>query len=317
MARERLVTAAGGVVWRRRSSAPRDPARSGAAEGTARRAVEVLLVHRPRYDDWTFPKGKPDPGEDLTATAVREVAEETGQVVRLGHPLPDARYTVSAGPKVVSYWVARSTGVTDPPFTPNKEVDELRWVRPRKARRLLTYEHDIDLLEAFTDLRDEQRHRSRTLVVLRHAKATAREDWAEGDEWRPLAAKGKRQSTDLVDVLGAYGVKHVVTSPAVRCVQTVQPYAEHSGRTVQLDERLGEGTRADSVRRTVDALLDRKKPTVLCTHRPTLPWVWAALDLPDVDLAPGGGVVVHHRKGKVITTEPLGRPQPVAAPERV
>lgn len=267
-------------------------------------------MHRPRYDDWTFPKGKPDPGEDLVVTAVREVAEETGQVVRLGHPLPDARYHVSAGPKSVSYWAARSTGVTDPPFSPNKEVDELRWVRPRDARRMLTYEHDIDLLEAFLETRDGGGHRTGTLVVLRHAKALDRQEWDGDDTDRPLAPRGELRAKELVDLLDAYGVRRVVSSPAVRCLSTVEPYAATSDREPILLDELGEDTTRKAVRGAVQGLLERKRPTVLCTHRPTLPWVWQALDLPDTALAPGEGVVVHHRKGVVVTTEPLGKPQP-------
>lgn len=301
MARERLVTAAGAVVWRRRPNAP---------EGVRRRAVEVLLVHRPRYDDWTFPKGKPDPGEDLVVTAVREVAEETGQVVRLGHPLPDARYHVSAGPKSVSYWAARSTGVTDPPFSPNKEVDELRWVRPRDARRMLTYEHDIDLLEAFLETRDRGGHRTGTLVVLRHAKALDRGDWDGADAGRPLAPRGELRAKELVDLLDAYGVRRVVSSPAVRCLSTVEPYAADAEHEPILMPELSEDTSRKAVLGAVQTLLERKRPTVLCTHRPTLPWVWQALDLPDTALAPGEGVVVHHRKGVVVTTEPLGKATP-------
>ncbi len=301
MARERLVTAAGAVVWRRSRRA-----------GAGRRAVEVLLVHRPRYDDWTFPKGKPDPDEDLVLTAVREVAEETGEVVRLGHPLPDARYHVAAGPKSVSYWAARSTGATDPPFTPNKEVDELRWVRPRDARGLLTYEHDIDLLGAFTDLRDAQQHRTRTLVVVRHAKATGRADWDGKDLRRPLNGRGERRADALAPLLAGYGVRHLISSPAARCVQTLQPYVERTGHALVIDDRLTEQTTPADVRRSVAAATDRKQPVALCTHRPTLPWLWAALDLPDVELAPGEGVVVHHRKGVVVTTEPLGKPVPSA-----
>lgn len=273
--------------------------------------MEVLLVHRPKYDDWTFPKGKPDPGEDLVTTAVREIAEETGQVVRLGHPLPDARYHVSAGPKSVSYWIARSTGLTDPPFENNDEVDEIRWVRTREARALLTYEHDLGMLEAFGELRAKKLHRTRTLVVLRHAKALSRDEWSETDLDRPLAQRGTTRAEELTELLSAYGVRRILTSPATRCMRTVEPYAKRTDSLVQVDERLVEGARPSDVRLSVAALLDRRKPAVLCTHRPTLPWVFAALDLPDTELAPGEGLVVHHRRGVVVTTEPLGKPQPL------
>jgi 8-oxo-dGTP diphosphatase len=270
--------------------------------------VEVLLVHRPRYDDWTFPKGKPDPGEDLVATAVREVAEETGCRVRLGHPLPDTRYRVAGGPKRVSYWAARVVGETETPFRPNREIDDLRWVRPGEARRLLSYEHDHDLLEAFLALRDTKAHRTRTLVVVRHAKAKAREHWSRDDALRPLTPTGRRRADDLAPLLEAYGVRRVHSSPSRRCVDTVQPYADHLGTALHLDLRLSEETSPADVRRAVQELLAEKSPAVLCGHRPTLPWVFDALGVDAPELSPGEGVVLHVRRGAVVASEPLGRP---------
>ncbi|MCX6406974.1 MAG: NUDIX hydrolase [Propionibacteriales bacterium] len=299
MARERPLTAAGAVTWRR--CAPR-PGSSG------KRGVEVLLVHRPRYDDWTFPKGKPDPGEDLVATAVREVAEETAQRVRLGHPLPDTRYRVAGGPKRVSYWAARVVGETATPFQPNREIDDLRWVRPGEARRLLSYEHDLDLLDAFLALRDVKAHRTRTLVVVRHGKAKAREHWRRDDLLRPLTPSGRGRADDLVPLLEAYGVRRVVSSPARRCVDTVAPYADARGLELRHDPRLSEDTTAGDVRRAVEDVLAEKSPAVLCGHRPTLPWVFAALGVDAPELAPGEGVVLHLRRGAVVADEPLGRP---------
>lgn len=299
MARERPLTAAGAVTWRR--CAPR-PGSSG------KRGVEVLLVHRPRYDDWTFPKGKPDPGEDLVATAVREVAEETAQRVRLGHPLPDTRYRVAGGPKRVSYWAARVVGETATPFQPNREIDDLRWVRPGEARRLLSYEHDLDLLDAFLALRDVKAHRTRTLVVVRHGKAKAREHWRRDDLLRPLTPSGRGRADDLVPLLEAYGVRRVVSSPARRCVDTVAPYADARGLELRHDPRLSEDTTADDVRRAVEDVLAEKSPAVLCGHRPTLPWVFETLGVDAPELAPGEGVVLHLRRGAVVADEPLGRP---------
>jgi len=299
MAREQTTTAAGGIVWRHRASPSSEP-------GDSRR-VEVLVAHRPRYDDWTFPKGKSDPGEDLTVTAVREIAEETGLRVRLGHPLPDTTYPVASGPKVVSYWSARPVG-PDADFVPNDEVDEIRWLRTGEARELLTYEHDVALLDAFREIREAKAHRTRTLVVLRHALAEPRDGWDGDDLERPLTAEGKERAGSLAAILHAYGVRRVVSGPAVRCTQTVEPFATDIHTFLEIDDRVSESTRFDQVQRSIAALLDHKKPVVVCTHRPILPWVFDALGTEVVDLRPGEGVVLHHRKGEVLATEALGRP---------
>jgi phosphohistidine phosphatase SixA/8-oxo-dGTP pyrophosphatase MutT (NUDIX family) len=294
MPSERIINAAGGVVWRKR-----------AGTGPAEPRVDVLVVHRPSYDDWTFPKGKVDPGEALQTTAVREIAEETGLRVRLGAPLVQVTYPVAAGTKVVDYWCARAIGQgTAEPFTPNKEVDELRWVGLREAGKLLTYEHDIAVLDDFRGLLERKGHRTRTLIVVRHGKAAPRGDY-DDDLQRPLTPVGLEQSRTLVPLLTAYGVRRVVSSPAVRCAQTVEPYAHSISTFLEIDDRLAEDTSAAQVDRSVAALLDRKKPVALCSHRPTLPWVFDSIGTDVQELATGEAVVVHHRKGKVIATEKL------------
>ncbi|MCY7289823.1 MAG: NUDIX hydrolase [Cryobacterium sp.] len=274
--------------------------------GDARRTpVEGLVVHRPAHHDWTFPKGKSDPGETLQQTAVREIEEEAGIRVRLGHPLQCIDYPVATGIKRVSYWCARQVGSDESTFSPNREVDQVRWLRPREAAELLTYDHDRALLEEFGELRKHDAHRTRTLVVLRHGKALARSDFSGNDLDRPLTRTGVAQAVHLAPVLEAYGVRCVVSSPALRCTQTVEPFAHDISTFLEIDDRLSEDADAAQVRRSVEALMNRKPPVTLCSHLPTLPWVFDAAGTRSVVLSPGEGVVVHHRKGQVFATERL------------
>jgi 8-oxo-dGTP pyrophosphatase MutT (NUDIX family) len=126
--RDRVIKAAGGVVMR---------------DG------RVALVHRPRYDDWTLPKGKLDPAESFEQAAVREVQEETGLRSRLVRELPPVTYRVGTRPKIVRYWLMDVEH--DGPFVPNDETDELRWVPVDEAMRLLTYDRDREVLRAVSD----------------------------------------------------------------------------------------------------------------------------------------------------------------------
>jgi 8-oxo-dGTP pyrophosphatase MutT (NUDIX family) len=115
-----------------------------AAGGVVVRDGQVALVHRPRYDDWTLPKGKLDQGESFEEAAVREVQEETGLRARAVRELPATSYRVGGRPKVVRYWLMEVEH--EGPFEPNNETDELRWVAPGDALRLLTYDRDRDVL---------------------------------------------------------------------------------------------------------------------------------------------------------------------------
>jgi 8-oxo-dGTP diphosphatase len=125
------VQAAGAVLWRRRKG-----------------STEVALVHRPKYDDWSFPKGKLDIGETHEEAAVREVEEETACHGRLGDELPGTSYVDGKGrPKVVRYWTMALERCDD--FEPNDEVDEVRWFALERASRQLSYDHDAVVLDSF------------------------------------------------------------------------------------------------------------------------------------------------------------------------
>ncbi len=269
-----------------------------------RKGPEVLLVHRPKYDDWSFPKGKLDPGEHVTTAAVREVAEETGLDVRLGPPLSRQEYTVRNGqtrPKHVYYWAARVVGDDDvSTYRPNPEVDALRWVRLDDAAKLLSYRRDRETLAEFVGVR----RKTFPLVVMRHGKAAARKAWTSDDRKRPLVDEGELQAEQVVPVLGAFGVDRVVSSTSKRCWTTVGPYADVADLDVEVSDELSEeDATADGVEKLVHEILERTEPTVLCTHRPVLPHVYAALGVADPKLEPGAMLVVHHRRGQVVAVE--------------
>jgi 8-oxo-dGTP diphosphatase len=200
------ILAGGAVLWR------------SVGEG-----VEIALIHRSRYDDWSLPKGKLDAGESLAAAAVREVREETGVSARLGPWLRDVRYAVADGYKAVTYWSAQVCSAT--PFTPNDEVDALRWVALDKASAMLSYAHDADVVARFVELGPP----TSLLLLVRHAKAGSRHDWDGDDLLRPLSASGRKQADELVGLLQLFGPDRIATAPPLRCRDTVVPLADSLG----------------------------------------------------------------------------------------
>jgi 8-oxo-dGTP pyrophosphatase MutT (NUDIX family)/phosphohistidine phosphatase SixA len=263
---------------------------------------EVLLVHRPKYDDWSFPKGKQDPGEHITSTAVREVLEETGVEIRLGVPLRPQLYIVSGGrSKTVHYWVGHVVGDDDvSTYQANDEVDDLGWFSPTAAAERVTYLDDIDLLEQFR----RRRKTTSALLVLRHAKAQKRGTWDGPDPLRPLNEVGEAQAQALVPLLHAFGVSRVLTSSSTRCVQTVLPYAREQVLPVhEVDELSEEEFHESTAAAFLAHLMTTPEPSVLCSHRPVLPRLFEILGISEEPLAPAESVVCHHRKGRLVATE--------------
>lgn len=285
-------------------SARRPPDVIAAGAVVTRKAGDVLLVHRPKYDDWSFPKGKLDPGEHITTAAVREVAEETGLDIRLGPPLSTQRYQVENGErrmKRVHYWLGRVVGGDDVSgYAVNDEIDQVAWFPLDKARERLDYDYDrATLLE-----HEQVRKKSWPLVILRHGRARARKGWSKDDRERPLTKAGEFQAEQVVPVLGAYGVTHILTSSSRRCWRTVAPYADVAALEMEdTDDLSEEDATPEVVGEQVQGLLALREASVLCTHRPVLPLVYDALGLDHAALRPGAVLVVHHRKGRVVAVE--------------
>jgi 8-oxo-dGTP diphosphatase len=227
----KVTSAAGAVLWR-----PDDDA-ADVADGVAEPLVAV--VHRPRYDDWSLPKGKVDPGETEPVTAVREVLEETGYASKLGRRLAAVSYPLDSGVKHVRYWAARTLGGE---FTPNDEVDELVWLSTAHALKRLQYPHDRKVLRRFV----KQPADTRTVLVVRHGTAGSKARYKGDDRNRPLDKHGRAQAESLVGQLLAFGATEVHAAPRVRCQQTVGPLAEELGVPIQDEPALTEESYADS-----------------------------------------------------------------------
>lgn len=262
---QRPIRAAGAVLWRPDPDGPR-----------------LAVIHRPRYDDWSFPKGKAEPEEHALLTAVREVFEETGQRAVLGRRLPTVRYEVAGRPKQVRYWAARAAAGRE--FEPGDEVDELAWLTPLEARERLTWEWDVEVLDAFLSAPAA----TVPVVLLRHGLAKHRserwqDEWSDGpwapghgddDLLRPLAEPGRRQAALLARLVAtvlpepaptpdpaaglspaheaspladealspAERAPRVLSSPARRCLDTVRPLGEALGTTVEIEPVLAQYT---------------------------------------------------------------------------
>ena len=218
------IQAAGGVVWRVENG-------SGAA------SLEVAIIHRPRYDDWSLPKGKLAPGETHLEGAIREVHEETGYRVQPGRPLGEVNYLKKSGgaarEKVVHYWAMRAIGGA---FSPNREVDELRWVSVDEAFETITRATDRDVLDRFR----QREPTTGSVLLVRHASAGSRAKWEGDDRERPLDELGEEQAEELVRLLSRFEVDEILSADFKRCVQTVQPLSESIGVPVSETTLLAE-----------------------------------------------------------------------------
>jgi 8-oxo-dGTP diphosphatase len=250
----RVIPAAGAVLWR-------DADADGVAEPV------VALVHRPRYDDWSLPKGKVDSGETEPVTAVREVLEETGYASELGRRLAAVSYPIEIGLKHVRYWAARTLGGE---FSPNSEVDDLVWLSTRDAMKRLQYPHDRKVLRRFVKHPAD----TGTVLVVRHGTAGSKARYKGDDHERPLDKHGRAQAESLVGQLLAFGATEVHAAPRVRCQQTVGPLADELGVLIEDEPTLTEEAYSDSrgaARRRIVEIARADGTPVICTQGKVIP----------------------------------------------
>ena len=262
--RPQPVLAAGALAWREKGD-----------------QLQVLLIHRPRYDDWSIPKGKLDKGETFPAAAVREVAEETGYRVRLHRPLPASVYLLPDGrTKIVQYWTATVRAKIGPGPQDSREVDEMRWVPLEEAEALVARQSDQVPLVALRRFVEADEHRTVPIIIQRHGAALSRSKWRKGEGTRPLNRKGKKQAQALPPLLDAFDPASVVSSPWKRCLDTVDPFARLEGMRVATKPELteaGHQERPTQAAAVMERVLGEARGTVVCTHRPVLPTVISAV----------------------------------------
>lgn len=290
---DKVIHAAGAVLWRMRHG-----------------AVEVAVIHRPRYDDWSLPKGKVDPGENEPVTAVREILEETGQHAHLGRRLGAVSYPVAQGTKKVRYWAARALGGD---FTPNDEVDELAWLPVDAAMQELQYPHDRKILRRFTKAPAD----TETVLIVRHGTAGRRSRFSGDDRKRPLDKMGRAQAEALTGLLLAFGATDVYAADRVRCEQTVEPLAAELGVEVRAEPALTEEAYSHNpkrARRRVMEIAQLGGTPVICTQGKVIPdligW-WCARDgiKPDKSRNRKGSTwVLSLSGGRLVAADHLGSP---------
>jgi 8-oxo-dGTP pyrophosphatase MutT (NUDIX family)/phosphohistidine phosphatase SixA len=284
------ILAAGAVVWR-------------SVEGSSH--VEVAIIHRPRYDDWSLPKGKVDPGETEPAAAVREVYEETGHHAHLGHALAAVRYPVLQGVKRVRYGE----------FTATAEVDDLVWLPAKDAMGKMSYPHDRKVLRRFTKVPVD----TKTVLIVRHGTAGRKKRYKGDDRNRPLDKHGRAQAELLVGQLLAFGPTSLYATDRLRCIQTIEPLADELGVDITLESTLTEEAysqnRAKARRRFLEIAATDGTP-VICSQGKVIPdliqW-WCERDRVKPDKSrngKGSTWVLSMHAGKLIDADHIASPLP-------
>jgi 8-oxo-(d)GTP phosphatase len=283
-----VVQSAGGVVWRT----------------TAGGSQEIALVHRPRYDDWSLPKGKLDSGEHLLEAAVREVGEETAVQAVPQVRLPTIRYlTGQPGvEKVVHFWSMRAERWTE--HAPDDEIAEVRWIAPGAAGGLLSYAHDRGVVKAFLDLPPI----TAVVGLIRHARAGKRSQWAGDDNLRPLEPVGFADADRLCRLLGLFRPTAAVSAEPLRCQQTVRPL----GLPVATDPAFNKDADPQLAAAAVRGLAEGGGVPVACSQGELIPGILAELTergIPQFSTPKGAGWMLAFAGSRLIGYDFL-QPEP-------
>ena len=290
------IRAAGAVVWRRLSD----------------ELLQIALIHRPRYDDWSFPKGKAEEGESDISCAYREVLEETGYETIFGPELGSIQYKVDGVEKKVKYWSAQAIGNASK-IMDELEVDQLIWVTLEDAYLKLTLDSDRKILKNFESFGAD----TNPLILLRHAKAVAREEWESDDGDRPLAHIGQIQAKRFLATMVPFAITEIYTSDAVRCYESIEQIARSLSINPVFSPSLSEYAFAKdkkSWNKLIQDILENQSTSLVCSHNPVIPEIVKKLigkknfkEL-DHDLLPGEAWILHHKDAEVVAIDWLSAP---------
>ena len=290
-----LIQAAGAVLWRNSDTSQ----------------LEIAVIHRPRYDDWSLPKGKVESGESHISAGYREIQEETGYESTFGPEIGTVVYKLEGAPKEVRYWAAAATVKTG---TPNpQEVDEVLWLEPKKAKEKLSNKDDRAIVDFFLEFGVD----TFPIILLRHAKALKRTEWDGDDGDRPLEHRGQLQAKRLLPIYLPYGISEVHTSDALRCIETIDLMARLLEKTPIFSADLSEYGYAKDREAPLDYiqnLMDRGIPAIVCSHNPIIPKLVKKLvgkkyfKSMDRELEPAQAIVLHCRAGEVIACDWIDEP---------
>ena len=290
-----LIQAAGAVLWRK----------------SDKLKLEIAIIHRPRYNDWSLPKGKVESGESHISAGYREIQEETGYESTFGPEIGTVVYKLEGAPKEVRYWAAAATVKTG---TPNpQEVDEVLWLEPMKAKEKLTNKDDRAIVDFFLEFGAD----TFPIILLRHAKALKRTDWDGDDGDRPLEHRGQLQAKRLLPIYLPYGISEVHTSDSLRCIETIDLMARLIEKTPIFSADLSEYGYAKDREAPLDYvqdLMNRGTAAIVCSHNTIIPKLVKKLvgkkyfKSMDRELEPAQAIVLHCRAGEVVACDWIDEP---------
>ena len=290
------ISAAGAVVWRKHKD----------------NFTEVAIIHRPKYDDWSFPKGKLEIGESLISCAHREVLEETNLQTEFGPHLGQVEYFTPDGLKKVTYWSAKV--IAEKPFRANTEVDQLKWIPITKVIEVLTNETDKEIFDKFVKVK----FNSKPFILLRHAKAITRDEWQGEDDDRPLSSSGQNQAMRLLSTYQVFNIDQIHSSDAVRCYDTVKSMAKGLDIKLEVSSKLSESTYKKDKEKAFDyvrELIKEDKSILICSHNPILPKMLnkltkkSEIEADEDKLSPADGWVIHRSGKEIIQIDRLDAPK--------